>query len=73
MEFKWNTMYQMKSNNNDAGCVGCIMRCVSVNPPIGRVIYAPYEACYRKPCRILVDEIWVELSEEQAMEAMLGG
>jgi len=69
-QLKPNHIYRMVSGK--PGCVGCILR---VNPHSKNSGITIRAACGDEGyCSIRVAlETWEEISEEQAMEAMLGG
>jgi len=74
MEFEPNKMYQMKSSRIDSGCIGCILRGCSHDRTRGTIVHKTRDCWHKKVCgRIAESETWVEISEEQAMEVMLGG
>jgi len=77
-------VYQLQSATTEVDCVGCILRCHPTLPREGRkmelqpaiIVHSVNGCLHTTSCKFELDkddEDWVELSEEQAMEAMLGG
>jgi len=75
MKFELNRLYQMVEPSTSY-CVGCILRCCRHNDVMtsGIIIHKALDCeGVHTTCVISDSETWVEISEEQVMEAMLGG
>jgi len=74
MEFEPNVLYQLEvSTTNYTECVGCILRGCSHDRTVGTVVHKSHDCWDKEVCGIAESETWVEITEEQAMEVMLGG
>jgi len=74
MVFKPNKLYQLVNSPEDR-CIGCILQGSSDDRSgiQGAIIHRAYNCVCLTRCICADGETWVELSEEQAMEVMLGG
>jgi len=73
MELTPNKLYQLKATTVDKRCLGCIVRCLPINRTRGAIVNKAYDCMFDHACVFTVSGTWVEISEEQAMEVMLGG
>jgi len=76
MELTPNKLYQLEvSTTNYTECVGCIMRCCSHDRTRGTIVHTP-GICWSESDQCVFGfpgDKWVEITEEQVMEVMLGG
>jgi len=70
MELTPNKLYQMKTTNSE--CFGCILQGLSDDR--GAIVHRAWNCSRLTQCVFTNwEKTWVEITEEQAMEAMLGG
>jgi len=70
--FKPNKLYQLV-NSPEECCIGCILRSCSDDSTRGTIVHKGSAGWCNKVCMCVQGETWVEISEERAMEVMLGG
>jgi len=70
-----NHIYQMiHGRSSSERCVGCIMRVHPSDSSVGIPIHTASYCNSTGECTFICEiETWVEISEEQLMEALLGG
>jgi len=73
MVFKPNKLYQMKTATSK--CFGCILQGLSddISGIQGAIIHRAGNCSRLTQCACADGEKWVKITEEQAMEVLLGG